>query len=174
MIQIGTEHFHSTAVGTSIAFTAFALCLIVAALECRSETDSILTTATFESRQMNRTMLLEFVLAVLTTQMDALRRILGTTELTFREFTWALVPAVGLFLLWELGKLLARRLAGASTPPGHSRPGGRRVSGRLCAGTDPPGTAAAIDIPIGLTAMDRSILATYTANVTPSPYRLSL
>ena len=116
MIEIGTTHFHSTAVGTSIAFTAFALCLIVAALECRSETDSVITTATFESRQMNRTIVLEFVLAVLTTQMDALRRILGTTQLTFREFTWALVPVVGLFLLWELGKLLARRFARASAP----------------------------------------------------------
>jgi Ca2+-transporting ATPase len=116
MIEIGTRHFHSTAVGTSIAFTAFALCLIVAALECRSETDSVITTATFESRQMNRTIVLEFVLAVLTTQMDALRRILGTTQLTFREFAWALVPVVGLFSLWELGKLLARRFAGASAP----------------------------------------------------------
>ena len=54
MIQLGTTHFHSEAVGQSIAFTTFALCLIVAALECRSETDSIFTTATFDSRQMNR------------------------------------------------------------------------------------------------------------------------
>ncbi len=58
---------------------------------------------------MNRTILLEFVLAVLTTQLDVLRRILGTAELTFREFTWALVPPVVLLLLWELGKLVARR-----------------------------------------------------------------
>lgn len=46
-----------------------------AALECRSETDSILTTATFDSRQLNRTVIAEFALAVLTTQMNALRRI---------------------------------------------------------------------------------------------------
>ncbi len=112
MIEIGTSHFHSQAVGTSIAFTAFAFCLIVAALECRSETASIFTIATFESRQMNRALVVEFVLAVLTTQMDALRRILGTTQLSFREFLWALAPAVALLLLWELGKLVARR-AGA-------------------------------------------------------------
>ena len=119
MIEIGTEHFHSTAVGTSIAFTAFALCLIVAALECRSETDSVLTPDTFSSRQMNRTILLEFVLAVLITQLDVLRRILGTAELTFREFTWALVPPVVLLLLWELGKLVARRYrAGGALPAG--------------------------------------------------------
>jgi Ca2+-transporting ATPase len=119
MIEIGTEHFHSTAVGTSIAFTAFALCLIVAALECRSETDSVLTPDTFSSRQMNRTILLEFVLAVLITQLDVLRRILGTAELNFREFTWALVPPVVLLLLWELGKLVARRYrAGGALPAG--------------------------------------------------------
>jgi Ca2+-transporting ATPase len=110
MIEIGTSHFHSQAIGTSIAFTAFALCLIVAALECRSETASIFTTATFESRQMNRALIIEFVLAVLSTQMDALRRILGTTQLTFREFAWALAPAVALLLLWELGKLVARNV----------------------------------------------------------------
>ena len=118
MIEIGTSHFHGEAVGNSIAFTAFALCLIVAALECRSETASILTTATFASRQMNRALIVEFLLAVLTTQMDALRRILGTTQLSFREFAWALVPAVGLFLLWEMGKLVARRTwSGAVAAP---------------------------------------------------------
>ena len=40
MIELGTLHFKSAAIDGSIAFTAFALCLIVAALECRSETDS--------------------------------------------------------------------------------------------------------------------------------------
>ena len=108
MIQLGTKHFHSLAVGQSIAFTAFALCLIVAALECRSETGSIFTTASFESPQMNKAIVIEFALAVLTTQMDALRRILDTTQLNLREWGWALVPAVGLLLLWELGKLVVR------------------------------------------------------------------
>ena len=109
MIELGTEHFHSEAVGNSIAFTTFAFCLVVAALECRSETGTILTTSTFDSKQMNRALIVEVILAVLTTQMDALRRLLDTTDLNVREFGWALVPAVGLFILWELGKLLARR-----------------------------------------------------------------
>ncbi len=108
MIKLGTTHFGSLAVGQSIAFTAFALCLIVAALECRSETDSIFTTATFDSRQMNRALIVEFALAVLVTQMDALRALLDTTQLNLREWGWALVPALGLLLLWELGKLVAR------------------------------------------------------------------
>jgi Ca2+-transporting ATPase len=109
MIEVGTSIFGSVAVGRSIAFTAFALCLIVAALECRSETESILTTATFESRQMNRAIVAEVILAVLTTQMDALRRLLDTTQLGLHEFGWALLPPAGLLVLWELGKLIARR-----------------------------------------------------------------
>jgi P-type Ca2+ transporter type 2C len=115
LIALGQHHFGSVHVGQSIAFTSFALCLIVAALECRSETGTVLTTASFDSKQMNWAMLGEFVLAVLVTQMDALRRVLGTTEINLREFAWALVPALALLALWELGKLLARRSASRVT-----------------------------------------------------------
>jgi magnesium-transporting ATPase (P-type) len=87
----------------------FALCLIVAAVECRSETGTVLTTATFDSKQMNWAMLGEFVLAVLITQMDVFNRLLGTVQLNLREFGWALLPAIALLLLWELGKYIARR-----------------------------------------------------------------
>ena len=82
---------------------------IVAALECRSETGTALTTASFDSPQMNWAMFGEFALAVLVTQMDAFRRLLGTTEINMREFAWALIPAIALLALWELGKLIARR-----------------------------------------------------------------
>ena len=85
MIAIGQHLFGSVAIGQSIAFTSFALCLIVAALECRSETGTVLTTASFDSKQMNWVMLGEFVLAVLTTQMDAFRRLLGTTQINLRR-----------------------------------------------------------------------------------------
>jgi hypothetical protein len=40
IIKLGESRFGSVQVGTSIAFTAIALCLIVAAFECRSATDS--------------------------------------------------------------------------------------------------------------------------------------
>jgi len=70
---------------------------------------SVLTPSTFDSKQMNWAALGEFVLAVLTTQMDAFRRILGTTQLDLRQFGWALLAAVIFLLLWEAGKLLARR-----------------------------------------------------------------
>jgi magnesium-transporting ATPase (P-type) len=95
----------------------FALCLIVAAVECRSETGTVLTTATFDSKQMNWAMLGEFVLAVLVSQMDVFHRLLGTTDLNLREFGSALVPAIALLALWEAGKLIARRSA---APAAHS------------------------------------------------------
>ena len=66
---------------------------------------------------MNWAMLGEFVLAVLVTQMDAFRRLLGTTQLNLREFAWALVPALALLVLWELGKLAARRRKPATAVP---------------------------------------------------------
>ncbi len=109
MITVGQHVFGSVSVGQSIAFTSFALCLIVAAVQCRSETATALTTATFDSKQMNWAMLGEAVLAVLVTQMDLFNRLLATTQLNLRQFGWALVPAVALFILWELGKYLARR-----------------------------------------------------------------
>ncbi|MEU6400793.1 HAD-IC family P-type ATPase [Streptomyces cinnamoneus] len=109
LITLGKTHFDSVATGQSIAFTAFALCLIVAAFECRSETESVLTPSTFDSRQMNWVALAQFVLAVLATQMDGFRRLLGTTEIDARQFGWAVLAALALLLLWELGKLVARR-----------------------------------------------------------------
>jgi Ca2+-transporting ATPase len=114
MIEVGQHLFGSAPVGQSIAFTAFALCLIVAAVQCRSESGTAFTTATFDSKQMNWAMLGEFVLAVLVTQMDAFNRLLGTTQINLRQFAWALVPAIALLLLWELGKYAARRRAGAA------------------------------------------------------------
>ena len=116
LIHYGAAHFGSNAIGQSIAFTSFAFCLIVAAVECRSQTGTVLTTATFDSKQMNWAMIGEFVLAVLVTQMDVFNRLLGTAELNLRQFAWALVPALALLALWEIGKLIARRSASAPAP----------------------------------------------------------
>jgi Ca2+-transporting ATPase len=109
MIEVGQHRFGSVPIGQSIAFTAFALCLVVAAVECRSETGTALTTATFDSKQMNWAILGESVLAVLVTQMDVFNRLLGTTQLNLRQFGWSLIPALALLVLWELGKYVARR-----------------------------------------------------------------
>ncbi|HET6793074.1 MAG TPA: HAD-IC family P-type ATPase [Acidimicrobiales bacterium] len=111
LIQLGKSLFDSVQVGQSIAFTSFAVCLVVAAFECRSERDTALTVDSFESRQMNLAAGAELILAVLVTQMDGFRRLLGTTNLDMKEFAWALLPAVALLGLWELGKVVYRRSA---------------------------------------------------------------
>jgi Ca2+-transporting ATPase len=110
LIQFGKSHFHSLAVGQSIAFTAFALMLIVAAFECRNETETVFTTATFDSKQMNRAAFGEFIVAVAVTQLEFFRRMLDTTDLTMKQWRWALIPAIGLLLVWELGKFVWRRV----------------------------------------------------------------
>jgi len=116
IIQLGTSHFGSVEIGQSIAFTTFAFMLIVAAFECRGERESVLSMRTFDSRLMNRAALGVFVLAVMTTQMDGFRRILGTVPLNSHQFAWALVAPLALLILWELGKLIARRRAPAAAP----------------------------------------------------------
>ncbi|MGW6949765.1 cation-translocating P-type ATPase [Streptomyces xanthophaeus] len=114
LIRLGQSRYDSVATGQSIAFTAFSLCLIVAAFECRSETESVLTASTFDSKQMNWVALAQLVLSVLVTQMDGFQRILGTTEIDARQFGWALLAALALLLVWELGKLVARRSKAAA------------------------------------------------------------
>ena len=89
--------------------------LVVAAYECRSETASVLTTDTFNSRRMNWIAAAETVGAVLVTQWDFLRRLLGTTELTAQEWGVGLVAAMALLAAWEAAKWVARRRMPAAT-----------------------------------------------------------
>jgi Ca2+-transporting ATPase len=115
IIEIGIHAYDSTAIGTSIAFTAFALMLVVGAFESRSETETILTTDTFNSRKMNLIAGGEILGAVLLTQWDFLRRILDTQRLTAQQWGLALLAALLLLGAWELGKWIARRQAGVAT-----------------------------------------------------------
>jgi Ca2+-transporting ATPase len=110
LIAAGPTFFGDLEIGRSVAFTAFALCLVVAALECRSATGTVLSTATFDSKQLNWVVLAELALAVLVTQMDVFQRLLGTVAIDLAQFGWALLPALGLLVVWELGKLVARRV----------------------------------------------------------------
>ncbi|MFL6241166.1 MAG: cation-translocating P-type ATPase [Actinomycetes bacterium] len=112
LIELGIHHFGSVQVGSSISFTAFALCLVVAAFECRNETASVFTARTFDSRQLNLAAIGEIVLAIAATQMDGFRRILDTVPLTMNEFAWAVLVPVVLLILWEFGKFLLRRVGG--------------------------------------------------------------
>ena len=70
---------------------------------------------------MNWAIIGEFVLAVFVTQMDVLRRLLGTAQIDLRQFGWALLPAVALLVLWQAGKLIARRRARSGRNASHVR-----------------------------------------------------
>jgi Ca2+-transporting ATPase len=74
-------------------------------------TGTALTTDSFDNRHLNTAALIELLLAVFITQIDVLRTLLGTMKLTLTQWSLALVPAVALFFLWELGKLIARHRA---------------------------------------------------------------
>ena len=133
LLSLGTEQFGSLDVARSVAFTSFSLSLIVGALEVRSETQTVFTTATFDSKQMNWTVLAEFVLTVLVTQMDVFNRILDTVPISLSEFGWALVPALTLLILWEVGKAVVRwadSRHGRSAGSRPTRPGGEAPSGQ--------------------------------------------
>ena len=116
----------------------------MAALECRSETETVLTVATFDSKQMNWAILAEFVLAVLVTQMDVFNRLLDTTPISLAQFGWALVPALALLVLWELGKLVARSGRGSRELPRHILRPLRPATRSRSHGAGPDGPTAAL------------------------------
>ena len=109
LIHYGHSHYGSFAIGSSIGLTAFSFLLILATFQSRSETGSLLTMDTLDNPTLNKIAVAEIVLAILVTQAGSLMRILGTTQLTLGQFGLALLPALGLFALWEIGKLIARR-----------------------------------------------------------------
>ena len=107
--------------------------LVVAAFESRDQTGSILRMETFDNNVVNVTILIEVVLAILIARGGVLTSLLGTQALTGRQ--WLIggaLPALLLFILWELGKLIARRAsrrcAGGDTRRGDARRGSRRMT----------------------------------------------
>jgi len=97
-----------------LRLTAFAACRIVGCFESRNPTDSVVTIAAFNSRQLNWIALFEVVLMILVVGLDLLNRWLGTASMTWTQWGLALAPAGALFVLWEIGKLIARRSVGAA------------------------------------------------------------
>jgi P-type Ca2+ transporter type 2C len=113
LILIGKNYFGSIQVGQSIGLVAFSLMLVVAAFESRREKGSAFSVEAFNSPRMNKTAVIEIALAYLITQADFLNKLLGTVSLTFPQWGLALLAAVLLLFLWELGKLIARRSGAA-------------------------------------------------------------
>jgi Ca2+-transporting ATPase len=109
LIHYGSAHYHNTALGSSIGLSAFGLMIVVAAYQCRGVWQTALRSDTFDNRTMNLTALAVIALVVFSTQMDVFERLLGTQPLKAGQFGLALAAAVLLFVLWEIGKLVARR-----------------------------------------------------------------
>jgi len=114
VLEVGVHHYGSAGIGNSMAFTAFALMLVAAAFECRSETRSILATDTFNSRRMNMIAAVEVIGAVLATGWNFLNRLLGTEQLSTQQFGIALTCALVLIGAWEAAKAVARRRVAGS------------------------------------------------------------
>ncbi len=113
LIVLGKDHYNNVAIGSTIGLVAFSLMLVVAALECRDQTATILREETINNNTVNLTILVELALALLIARGGALTSLLGTQALTGRQWLIGALPALVLFILWEFGKLIARR--GAET-----------------------------------------------------------
>ena len=95
--------------GATLALTAFAFFRIVCTFESRSELGSSLHVGSFDNRTLNIIVLVEVALAYLVTSMDALQKLLGTTDLTIGELGIAFGAGLSLLVTWEIGKAVVRR-----------------------------------------------------------------
>ena len=109
LIVFGKDHYHSVAIGSTMGLVAFSVMLVVAAFESRDETGSIFRMETLDNNVVNATMLIEIALALLIARGGVLTSLLGTQALTGRQWLTGAIPAALLLVLWEAGKLIARR-----------------------------------------------------------------
>ena len=116
VIVFGKNYWGQVEIGSTMGLVAFSLMLVVAAFECRDQTASILRMETFDNNVVNVTILVELALSLLIVRGGALTSLLGTAPLSGRQWLIGAVPAVLLFVLWELGKLIARRGAEGRQP----------------------------------------------------------
>jgi len=109
LIVFGKHQYDKTEIGSTMGLVAFSLMLVVAAFECRDEKASILRVETFDNNTVNVTALVEIVLAILIAKGVFLPSLLSTENLSGGQWLIGALPALVLFLGWELGKALARR-----------------------------------------------------------------
>ncbi len=115
LIVFGENAYDVKEIASTMGLVAFSLMLVVAAFESRDEKASILTAETFDNKSLNITAAVEIILAILIAEGSFLPSLLGTTQLTGNQWLIGAVPALVLFIGWELGKLIARkRTAGAA------------------------------------------------------------
>ena len=109
LIVVGENQYDKTAIGSTMGLVAFSLMLAVAAYESRDQKGTILRVETFDNKTLNITIVIELVLALLIARGGVLSGLLGTVSLSGGQWLIGAAPALLLFVLWELGKLLARR-----------------------------------------------------------------
>ncbi len=110
LIVFGQTQYGKVEIGSTMGLVAFSLMLVVAAFESRDEKTSVLRQETFDNKTVNITALVEVALAVLISAGVFLPSLLGTANLSDRQWLIGAVPALLLFVLWEIGKLIARKM----------------------------------------------------------------
>ena len=108
LIVFGTNEYDSAEIASTMGLVAFSLMLVVAAFESRDERASILRVETFDNKTLNITALVEIALALMIARGGALTSVLGTAALSSTQWLIGALPALVLFILWELGKAIAR------------------------------------------------------------------
>lgn len=98
----------SATLASAMAVTAFSFFRIVSAWQSRSSDRTALTVDTFNNKQLNWVVIGVFILMVLAVELPFLSRGLGMAPLDGRQWVICLAMGVGLFVIWELGKLVAR------------------------------------------------------------------
>ena len=109
LIVFGTNEYDKAEIGSTMGLVAFSLMLVVAAFESRDEKASILRVETFDNGTLNITALVQIALALLIARGGVLTSLLGTESLDDNQWLLAAAPALLLFIVWELGKAVARR-----------------------------------------------------------------
>src|SRR6478609_484360 len=109
LIVFGKNEYDKTEIGSTMGLVAFSLMLVVAAFECRDEKASILRQETFDNNTLNLTAVVEIILAILIAKGVFLPPLLGTSNLSGGQWLIGAAPALVLFIVWELGKAIARR-----------------------------------------------------------------
>ncbi len=109
IIVFGENQFGKTEIGSTMGLVAFSLMLVIAAFESRDQKATALRVETFDNATLNITALVEIALAVLIARGGVITDLLKTETLTGTQWLIGAAPALLLLILWEFGKLLARR-----------------------------------------------------------------
>jgi Ca2+-transporting ATPase len=114
LIVFGENEYGEVGIGSTMGLVSFSLMLVVAAFESRDQSASVLRVETFDNKVVNIVILVEIALALMISRGGALTSLLGTEALSGRQWLIGALPALVLFILWELGKLIARHGADSS------------------------------------------------------------